>query len=105
MSFPDSYIFDFSKMRVADAVRQLGNAVPPNLAYDVASPLLDVLVEKYYEDKSPAEDMEVDEKTTPGNEVQAPTDEIRGPNKENHASISANPGHPQGSKEDPITLD
>ena len=81
MSFPDSHIFDLSRMRPADVVRQTGNAVPPNLAHNTMLPLRDVLMEKFEREQAEAvvkpEEVEQQEMVT---------------------------GHGQGSKADPISL-
>jgi hypothetical protein len=97
MSFPDSYIFDLSKMRATDAVRQIGNAVPPNLAYDIARPLLDVLMEKFEDDQRRSEVVRI-------KEIHGPTNESHIPKTENITPSNVDPGHGEGSKADPITL-
>jgi hypothetical protein len=87
MSFPDSYVFDLSKIRAADAVRQIGNAVPPNLAYDVALPLLDVLMEKFEDDQRRSEVIRIEEIHAPINENPARVNRTRTsntPNNEDH---------------------
>jgi len=49
MSFPDSFVFDLENLRIKDAVRQMGNAVPVNLAFAQGRELLKVVVAKHCE--------------------------------------------------------
>ena len=66
MSFPDSYVFDFSRLRLADAIRQIGNAVPPNLSYDIGRELFYVRMKMNEEDQRRREKMQIDEEPMPG---------------------------------------
>ena len=113
MSFPDSYIFDLSKMRAADVVRLIGNAVPPNLSCNLSLPLRDVLVDKFEADQRQQSyagkieglhvpvkknDTSVHNHNAESNENEAPTE-----TKVLPVQIDAANGH--GSKDDPIALD
>jgi hypothetical protein len=113
MSFPDSYIFDLSKMRAADVVRLIGNAVPPNFSYNLSLPVRDIIVDKIEADQRkqsyagkieglhvPVEknDTSVHNHHAESNENEAPTGIKALP-----VQIDAANGH--GSKDDPIALD
>ncbi|CZS96724.1 uncharacterized protein RAG0_05935 [Rhynchosporium agropyri] len=52
MSFPDSFVFELDGSRVADVIRQIGNAVPPFLAKAVGSGLAESVILKFEEDKT-----------------------------------------------------
>jgi hypothetical protein len=112
MSFPDSYIFDLSKIRAADAVRQMGNAVPPNLAYDTARPLLDELMEKFEKDQRNSGCPQIEQRRTPPSEIVTAVSEVHipenqspKPKSELRTPSNVNAGCGEGSKDDPITSD
>ncbi|KAL2069986.1 hypothetical protein VTL71DRAFT_14666 [Oculimacula yallundae] len=51
MSFPDSFVFALEGSRVADIIRQIGNAVPPFLAKAVGAGLAESVLLKFEEDR------------------------------------------------------
>lgn len=55
-TFPDNFIFKGSKTQVA---RQIGNAVPPDLAYAVASRLMEILKQQMNQESRQAEDLQL----------------------------------------------
>jgi hypothetical protein len=46
-SFPDWFLFDLEDITVANAIQQVGNAVPPNLGYALGRELLYVLMKMH----------------------------------------------------------
>jgi site-specific DNA-cytosine methylase len=82
-SFPDWFVFDLENSRMIDIIRQIGNAVPPNLAFALGRELLKVLVQKHEEDQWTPENMKT----------------------ENCSQGHEELGHGQGSREDPISFD
>jgi hypothetical protein len=105
MSYPDSFIFDLSKMRAMDVVRQIGNSVPPNLACEVVGPLLDVLMDQYESDQQGSRGLQIEEVRTPIQEIRPSMHKALAPINENHTPRNMDAGYGRGSKDDPITLD
>jgi hypothetical protein len=105
MSYPDSFIFDLSKMRAMDVVRQIGNSVPPNLACEVVGPFRDVLMEKNGRDQQGSRGLHIEEIHTPIQKIHPSMHKSLAPINENHTQCNMNAGYGRGSKDDPITLD
>jgi hypothetical protein len=105
MSYPDSFTFDFSKMRAIDVVRQIGNSVPPDLGCGVVCPLRDVLMDKNERDQQGSRSLRIEEIHTPIQEIRPSMHKALAPINENHIPCNMDAGYGQGSKDDPITLD